>query len=332
MSLMKNSIVVALLVFVVLSASLLLLILFPDYLSYQRRVQSNTLIVEGWMPHTGLSVAYEEFINNDYAKIFITGSWLHPHTILYINSYLLLYPVAEIAEKFKGREHVFHLNVESTLGPDDPAHFVFWVNDQPIADYYTDQLEGALEIAWEGALHSVDSLMIQYTNDMIGKEGDRNLRIVDIRINDVSLMNENANRVIDRGRPFGRFRWSAMAVSFAELAAEYFLRRGIDSEKIIVASNFDEDNRRTLGNALALKQWLNENQYKMESGNVVSMDYHSRRTWMVYQSVLGFDADVGIISADNPNKDHSRRLRYPYIFRETIAMIYYVLFVFPWLT
>jgi uncharacterized SAM-binding protein YcdF (DUF218 family) len=172
--------------------------------------------------------------------------------------------------------------------------------------------------------------MIQYRNDTYNKHGDRNLEIRAFVVNDENLLDNTTPRIIDRGRPFGQYRWHQKESSYAEYAARYFQDRQIDKSRIFPVTNYLDVRRRTYGNALALRQWFDEQGYYPEAINIVSMNYHSRRTWMIYNKLLGDKMDVGIISVRSVQREIDWQSRLAYIIRESMAFLYYLVFIFPW--
>ena len=306
------------------------LVFVPGMLSYEKRIPANILVVEGWLPHNALNVAYQEFQSGKYDFVLFTGSMLHHHTTLYVNSFLVVYPTQDMS-LLTGTEFIFDIQAKSSLGIKDSAHFVFWINDKAVADFYTTEESGNYTFLWDGELANVDSLMIQYTNDMYSARGDRNLIIEGLQINHNKVITRDTPRYVDKGLPFGRYRWSVKAASYADMAANYFMDRLEEKERVIAVSNPHTDKRRTYGNALALRSWLENNTQRSVAINIVSIDYHSRRTWMVYNKVLKDNAEVGIISVKNVRKEATLSRKYHYIVRESVAMLYYCIFIFPWI-
>lgn len=302
---------------------------FPSYLTADKRITANVLVVEGWMPDYGLHHAHSEYIFGKYDYLLVTGGTFRDFLTMYINSYLVFYPNKEV---LPGEGvHRFEIEAESTLGEDDAAHFAFWVKGQLLAGDLSTGDQEVFTIDWEGVLEAGDSLMIQFKNDMANELGDRNLRLKRVTLNGLELTPRTADLFLDRGVPFGEFRWNLTASSYAELAAHFFVNMGVAPEKIFPVVNHHQDLRRTHGNAFALKQWLDQRQMDISGFNVVSMNYHSRRTWLTYRKLLEEYGPVGIVSSSNYHLMHFPRKRAWYIFTEALAMIYYKIFILPWL-
>jgi hypothetical protein len=307
--------------------AMVLIFQLPSCLTLNRKTpKASVLVVEGWIPYIALDIAYDEFKKGFYDKIVITGSTITDDITLYINSFLVVYPAFE-----SENEEILNirLNVKSSLGFQDSAHFVLWINNHHVGSFYTPQNQGEffVEVPVQGKL---DSLMIQYTNDTFGKMGDRNLQVKSLFLNGNNLLDNTTPRFIDRGRPFGQYRWNIKESSYAEFAANYFKDREIDHDMIVPVTNYLEGKRRTYGNALALRQWFDENEYYPQAINIVSMNYHSRRTWMIYNQLLGDKMEVGIISVKSVQRELTWYSRIYYILREFLALIYYLIFIMPW--
>ena len=327
---MKKFFRLLILLIILVFAGLSSFLFFPSFLTHESKIPANILVAEGWMPHYGLHKAYREFLKGDYDYLVLTGNPFPGSITMYINSYLIFYPHDSILGEDEKREHQFFMDISSTLGVRDSAHFVFWVNDQRITEHYTTEQGGRFSVKWEGSLSEMDSVMVQYTNDKVSEKGDRNLSINRLTLNGKNLIIDHADLFIDRGRPFGRYRWNVTATSYAELAAHFFVNMGIEKDRVIAVTNQYPGLRNTYGNALSLRDWIGENEPDISGINVVSMDYHSRRTWLTYRKLLGNKSAVGIISAEEITAAHSRQKKYRTIFRETAALIYYAIFILPW--
>jgi ABC-type glycerol-3-phosphate transport system permease component len=302
----------------------------PFFLTMHRKVNAPILIIEGWMPVPSLEAALDEFRRGDYQKIIVTGHHVEPSVLMSIRSYLIFYPPFAPTPDSVPAIHRFQVHAQSTLGPADSALFALWINDNKLAEFYTADFDEYVSLEWEGRLQDIDSLMIQYINDQVTQAGDRNLMIKDVEINNISLLTQNSTRIIDRGRPFGEHRRNLTATTHAELATYYLLSQGVDPDQIISVNNLFVDKRRTYGNALSLKYWFQEQGFESAAVNIVSTNYHSRRTWLTYKRLLGSNFDVGIISVENIYKEKSVPVKAFHMFRETAALIYYVVFILPW--
>ena len=91
--------------------------------------------------------------------------------------------------------------------------------------------------------------------------------------------------------------------TYAELGAATLKKLGFD-EKLIVAvpaQSVIED--RTYASAVALKNWLLDSRSAVKSLNVYSFGPHARRTWLLFDKVLGDKIAVGVIAAEDRSYD-----------------------------
>ena len=90
---------------------------------------------------------------------------------------------------------------------------------------------------------------------------------------------------------------------------------------------------RTYNSAVTLRNWFREQGLKVGSINVLTEDAHARRTWLLFQEVLGPGTEVGIISAANPAYDAGHWWRSSdgvrEVLSEGIAYVYAKCFFWP---
>jgi hypothetical protein len=306
-------------------------------LIYHHKIPSNLLVVEGWISERALLEAYNEFVKNgDYEYLIVTGDRMDENHFLYINSFLIFHPGEQIRnEILQGDSLIIELAIESTLGIEDPAQFVFWINNEEVVEHYTYKHTENFIVQTDMKIEEIDSLMVQFTNDKVSELGDRNLMIRKVSINGVKLTFENSRIFYDTGRPFGKNRRNLTTNTFAGLAALYFLDKGISENQVIAVPNYNSGLGRTFGNARALKRWFESDgindQIDIKGINVVTMDFHSYRTWRTYKKMLKNVSDVGVISLRDDSTYGTESLRKNRELKETIALVYYWLFILPWI-
>ena len=104
----------------------------------------------------------------------------------------------------------------------------------------------------------------------------------------VGVLHENGNAGGDRDEDFGADR----LISF-----------GIPADIVVTASNGAVQRDRTFHAAIALKEWLQRQDIRKASIDVVSLGPHARRSRLLYQEALGDDVSVGIIALDQRGID-----------------------------
>jgi hypothetical protein len=311
---------------------IILMVLFSyprwiQFLTYSKKAKANILSVEGWIPEYALNEAYDEFHNGSYDYIVTTGYSLPSHLTLFTNSRMSFFPSAEVKTNSANTLHTIFIHASSSLGDEDSCHFNLYINDRKIAAHYTSDNKGKFELTWQRNVNDIDSLIIEFDNDMVNEKGDRNLRIMEFTLNGYNLIIEHADVFLILKKQYRNIS----AVSYAELAAHYFTDRGIDPNKVIPVFNPRPNINRTYGNALAFSEWLEKTPVEVAGINVFSMDFHSRRTWLIYNKLIAPQYELGIISVPDLSVNRSRAIKFTRILKESAALLYYYILVLPWL-
>jgi hypothetical protein len=119
----------------------------------------------------------------------------------------------------------------------------------------------------------------------------------------------------------------------ASVGAEMLKKFGIPDDLVQMVPSRVIARERTYSSAVALRDWFRDHNLAIQSFNVLTQDYHARRTRLLYQEVFGKKVTVGIIAVSNPDynpKDwwrHSDGVRE--VISESIAYIYARFFFYP---
>lgn len=293
-----------------------------SFLSKSERVDANILVIEGWLSYTDLEAAVKEYHHGGYDYIFTTGLKSSPQYYnVYSHGYLIFYPNIKTADDKKS-DHVISVNAYSELEGNNAAHFYLWVNDSVISDFTTSKVKKNYFSNWYGRLSDIDSVIIQFDNDMVGTFGDRNLYIKEIMFDKKFKVPFLGNSVYDLLDPGGEDRIVNDMKSNAELTKKRLTVMGIDPSVIVALPGEKVRINRTLTSAQALHKWLQTSGIQVKGMNIVSSGPHSRRTWMTFSKVFNRSFKIGIIAL--PDKtNHPGELHSFKTMRETIALIYY---------
>jgi hypothetical protein len=305
------------------------LLVFLVHFSYSRfpaktkKINANILMVEGWLPTPALEKVTNEFQHDGYDMLIITGlNSAENYYQVSMDGYLIFYPniifTATQADDF----HIIEVNAFSELGDENCAHFNFFVNNSLVADFFAGRQKKKYGIRWKGKLEDIDSVMIQFDNDKMGKWGDRNLYVKEIIIDHKIIIPYQYNSVYDIGSLDGKNRIINNFNSNAEYTRNELIRMGVDSSRIVAVPGEMTYINRTLKSALAFRDWLKASKCTVKGINIISSGPHARRTWMIYNKILGKNYSVGIITLpdfNNPNflKNIIKELR------EFFGLIYY---------
>jgi uncharacterized SAM-binding protein YcdF (DUF218 family) len=119
----------------------------------------------------------------------------------------------------------------------------------------------------------------------------------------------------------------------ASVGAELLKKFGVPSEAVQMVPSHVTGRDRTYSSALALRDWLQDHSMSVRSFNIVTEDFHARRTRLLYEKAFGEDVAIGIIAVPTPDYDANRWWRYSDGVREavgeSVAYLYARLFFFP---
>jgi hypothetical protein len=326
------------LILIALFIGLIVLIVFvgifnqslSESLSRTSRVNADILLVEGWLPQYAIEMAYKEFKEHGYTQIVTTGLRTPDFFMMSMNGYLVFHPKRLLAASSDISEHTIEVEAYGQLGGRNAALFKIFVNDTLLGNFEADKKKKKYLVKWKGDLASLDSVIVNFTNDKRGDFGDRNLFVKEIWIDHKTIIPSRNYSEYDIGALDGKDRIKNNFNSYAELARNSLLSMGIDSAKVIAIPGKNVAINRTLSSVLAFREWLKRSGLKSKGINVISLGAHARRTWMTYNKVLHDSYRVGIISLPDYNTNQLWRRRFLKTFRETVALAYYWLVLLPY--
>jgi uncharacterized SAM-binding protein YcdF (DUF218 family) len=119
----------------------------------------------------------------------------------------------------------------------------------------------------------------------------------------------------------------------ASVGADLLREFGVPSEAVQMVPSHVMGRDRTYSAALALRDWLQDHSMSVRSFNILTEDFHARRTRLLYEKAFGKDVVIGIIAVPSPDYDANHWWRYSDGVREalgeSIAYLYARLFFFP---
>jgi hypothetical protein len=297
------------------------------FLSKTQKVKANILVVEGWLPQYAVKMAAKEFLNNQYDLIITTGinSADLDYCTISSNGYLIFYPHLKSFINNDSGHHTIEVVAHSKMNGKYQAHFNFFVNDSLVNDFNADKRERKYGIKWERPLKDIDSVMIQFDNDLWDKDGDRNLYVKEIVIDNKIVIPYQLNSELDIGLLDGKERIVNNFNSNAELCRNRLIAYGIDSNLVIAVPAKRVIINRTLTSVLAFRNWLNSTDKSVTGINIITLGDHSRRSWIIYKKIMGKPYEIGVISLP---KDENNEFKKPKILSalyEVIGIIYYII-------
>ncbi len=318
-----------------LSAALILILsakIHPRiWLSKTERVPANLLIVEGWITPDALESVTKEFREKDYETLVVTGvksSYLDYYNVASLGT-LIFYPLLNSSPDTENSNHLIEIMAHSKMGGKYSAHFNFYINDSLVTDFTAGKQKRKYAFNWYGKLSDIDSLMIEFDNDMVDEHGDRDLFIKEIIIDKELHIPYQFNSVYEILTMDGKKRIINNYNSKSGIVRNELITFGIDSSLIASVSAGKTAINRTLSSAIATRNWLNKTDLRITGINIMSPGVHSRRTYMIYKKVLGESYSIGIVSIPQDNRNKSKiRVLFEIVY-ELIGIIYYKVILLP---
>jgi uncharacterized SAM-binding protein YcdF (DUF218 family) len=114
--------------------------------------------------------------------------------------------------------------------------------------------------------------------------------------------------------------------NFAEISAATLKKLGIPKEKLIAIPVAHVTKNRTIASAVALQEYINEQNFPIKSINLLTSDAHARRSWLIFKKAFSPTIQVGIIAINsstyNSNKWWNSSEGVRVVMSEVIAYIY----------
>lgn len=277
---------------------ILLVIYFTNiyhFLSDSHPVEAEVLIVEGWLPPELFDEIINEFNSKSYKFIATTGVPLIPEFRMPYSGNLIF----DVSEDFKNKEdstYNIEVNAYGTAVKSVYAKMGLFVNDSLVLEVETSTARKAYNT---NLSHSkINTIALRFMNDAIDNGEDRDLIVIDLKVNGKLYEPRSEGVLYDRGQPGGDDIYSANYKSVAEEAALLLQKKGINRNKIIAIPSKEMEINRTYNSALAFGNWLKSypNANELKGINVISTGTHARRSWRLFKQHIQADIPVGIIS------------------------------------
>ena len=303
----------------------------PGYLSYTDSVRADILVVEGWLPHFALEKAYREYQENNYRYVVTTGVRYTPEYYkISDNGFLIFYTGDILKGNNESSWHTIGVAAFSDLGDENRAHFKLYINDSICGEFTAERRKRLFTVNWFGNLNDIDSIMVNYDNDVYEPPLDRNLSVKEIIVDKKIPIPYLFHSDYDMLKLDGKLRFRNNLTTTAQMARSKLISLGVDSARIIAVSSARTGINRTLTSALAFRAWLKEGKIHPAGINIISLGIHARRTWMTYNKVLHEKYKTGIISVPDREGNIPPVKRYLKTLREALGIIYYWFILLPY--
>jgi len=302
------------------------------YLSKSEEVNADILVVEGWLPHYALEMAFNEYQKNKYRYVVTTGTRFTPlYYKISDNGYLIFYTHDLLSGMAEKGSHSIEIKAYSDMGGENRAHFNFYINDSLTANFYTEVRKKGYSFTWSGCLKYIYSVMVQNDNDIYEPPLDRNLSVSEICFDDKITVPYLFHSEYDMLKLDGKLRFKNNLTTTAQMARSKLIRMGMDSTRIIAVSADKAGINRTLTSALEFRKWLFAKGKDINGINIISLGPHARRTWMTYNKILDGRYRIGIISLpEDSDMNLTGNKKAFQTLRETLGIVYYWFILIPY--
>ena len=139
-------------------------------------------------------------------------------------------------------------------------------------------------------------------------------------------------QIVVTGIPIDHGLHISSETNYAQLAASTLRQLGVKSDCVVPVACQQVERNRTYATACKVKEWL-ESQKNPTAVDVLTLGVHARRTWLLYEMVLGGQRATGVFAAADQRFDSAQWWKSSNGFRtvtsEAIAYLYAKLLFYP---
>lgn len=290
-----------------------------SFLAVNKPVKSDTILIEAWISANELEQVIDDYLTPEIKQILIIGKtkgkpffdatsppseWDYTNDLhqpkdnkgvyLWANSSLIIDPSKY--PKRKTSDSLFiQVKASGSIAKKRFSFFNLIINGKYHASAFTSDTLNTYDFTTLLQDEKLQSVILQFDNDLKTKKEDRNLFIYSIIINGHEIVINNQNATIIRNGD----RMPTGFASNAELRANYLQAIGINKTRIQTISYQPSEYNKTLSSAKALDKYAR--QATLSSFNIFTSGIHARRTWFTYKKILGKECSIGIISVKTNN-------------------------------
>lgn len=136
----------------------------------------------------------------------------------------------------------------------------------------------------------------------------------------------NYQLLLTTGGPLGKGSYLAQYKTLAELAAATLIALKFPPDLIVAIPTPPVKTDRTAASAKAVKEWIYHSKTDIKAVNLYSYDVHTRRSWLIFKTILEPEIKVGAITHPaldyDPKKWFTSSAGFRTIISEMIAYFY----------
>jgi hypothetical protein len=324
----KKRFVVFSLIFIFSALAVLYISRIYSYLAFSSPVQSDVLIVEGWLSKEDLDKACSEFYASGYRYIITTG-------FQYYKGFMLG-SMGELRFKMNGQTvsadtmSVITVSAKGTKAYSEFPHFKLFADSLWIGESFVNARKKVYAFPCR-LNHCPSSVIIKFDNDTYSAFRDRNLIVYSITVNGKKY-DVNDPRV-------AYFSWpanmdvpaSVLNITTAHETAVELHKRGIPDSAIFPVGSFRKIKSKTYTSGLDVSAWMSDHRgYSIKSINIFTSGCHARRSYLSYRKAIHDKSiAIGVISCYNPKVNSKNfwktRMGIKQIVYETVGCLYILL-------
>jgi hypothetical protein len=277
----------------------------PRYLYKEHTVDAEILIIEGWLSEGALKKAADIYNSGNYKTLIISGI-LMPDAVNMHSFGKLVFNLKDHPEINAGKKlNPVVVNAFGQKVDGEYPHFRLFVNDSLTGSTYVSKKSKEYRFFTGSNIKNIDNIKIDYDNDGYTYWRDRNLYVNYVKAGGILIPSRSDLVYYDMHRPGDYRQLEPHFRSYAGYSAFILENLGF-ADSIITVTAYNTKISRTYSCASYFREWYLESPYRGKPFNIVSVGHHTRRTWMIYNRLLGNDTDLGIILIDNDgyNKDN----------------------------
>ena len=282
-------------IFIVFVLLIFLITNFNFLKKKEREKNAEVLVVEGWLPDYALKQAIQEYNSHNYEFLVTSGVEIPPEYFMPEDGNTLMLDYRAVRDK-SNEKYITSVSVRlsGTKADHQYAHFSVFVNNIKIGNAYSHRKLKQYNFHLKIRRDTVNRIFVVFDNDKYSSFRDRNLSVNAILVNK-RIFPARSKYTFFRERPDekGKF-FRTDFYSYATLCANRLRILGF-RDSIYPTPAIAYNKNRTYNSAQAVKKWYNNHFCHSVPINIITLDIHSRRTWLTYKSVFGKNTKIGII-------------------------------------
>ncbi|MEM6763495.1 MAG: hypothetical protein AAF824_01205 [Bacteroidota bacterium] len=264
------------------------------FLSVTEKVDSEVVIVEGWLPWYALKQVRDKYREGKIKKIICVGSLKSDLKANVNNSGKLVWDLSDnpvIVNNLK--DNMLNVKASGERMGAEFSSFSVLVNGHKIGRSLTSEQEESYEFNLPADVHKINYVEVSYgeRKETLTEEGNVHVSFLSLGNDEIipkvlkCIYEEENNTKIED-----------IPSSVAYNAAFDLKRLKVPDSALVTIPAPYVKRFRTYVSALAAEAWLDSTDNRPDKIDIYSLGAHSRRTYEVYNKLIGDKVNLGIVS------------------------------------